>query len=704
MLPEQQNEDLALSDELDGILGPSSEPWSSVGNVDPAALGTGLPNPAPAMPQSPPPGGAASSLVEDGIAQSLGLADELKARAKAIRDKTEADRFASSLLGSAGLLTEDERAQQIIARQSGVDEGVAATEAYRAMRERMSGPMRAFTAPVAVITDLLNDERVASLVREQRELDKARENPNAPMASWGRDKAERFATGLSGIVSGIADGIGRGYALGRYTVGADDKIVDDNVLTALGELVEARAEQMFPGDPVRQEDFAAKAAAGLGSIAGFYGVNGASKIFSKLLRHTDAARERLQWLAVTTAGALVGSSEAGRDVDRSITEGRSVSDLQKGVAYLGGLVLGATESLPILSDIPGLSALTRSQLANRLAQEAVDEGLQEATQTLGQNALSKVIHDPNANLLEGVVESMVIGAMGGAGAGVAGEAKTALLARARGAPPPQAAQPGQAPSKAFSVALDGEPGGAPVPETALAARGLPAYAASTQPVGPQDAAGLPVPTFAEITSYLPVDENGDPDITTYYEVAEATTGKRYWNQLSDSEKALVAQTIAADAGVAEPPASPAAPVPATVPSAQAPPDTPTVAQSAPVAAETGSSGGQPQGGVSLSQALPEAKGGVPATQGRPEQEVVEAYRRAGIPDDVIEAAAALPSLQQQPDLATALDGVEVDVPAEVENENGDLESQTFNLPAVEALSMVDKRLHGIAMLMKCLGI
>src|SRR5690606_10682706 len=85
-----------------------------------------------------------------------------------------------------------------------------------------------------------------------------------------RAGVENVATGLTGIASGIVKGIGFGAGYAGMGLGFDVG-PEDTVVHSLGKWIDAKARQMFPGDPARQDEFSQTLAQGAGSMLGFYG-------------------------------------------------------------------------------------------------------------------------------------------------------------------------------------------------------------------------------------------------------------------------------------------------------------------------------------------------------------------------------------------------------------------------------------------------
>jgi hypothetical protein len=230
------------------------------------------------------------------------------------------------------------------------------------------------------------------------------------------------------------------------------------------------------------------------------------------------------------------------------------------------------------------------------------------------------------------------------------------------------------------------------PDAELSGSGRPIWPMAGQGSEPP-AEGTPVPTFDEMQTYLPTDENGDPDLTVFQETSEALTGKRYWNQLSDIEKDAVVRAIATGE-VPDPNAAPQAaaqpvvqPVKATGPAAATP------SAAAPI---------QPAQPV----VQPDTQAATPAAKLSPEEELqtaaVEMFRASGVSDADLERAGASTLYRRDPEVERTLKDLPVKISVQIE-EGDEVTLTDIEMPAGQALSEVDRRLKGVALLMRCVG-
>lgn len=221
-----------------------------------------------------------------------------------------------------------------------------------------------------------------------------------PMAQKGviRSGSEQLVQGVSGIISGMVKsaGIAAGFA-GK--VSGVDIGPDDNMTYRFGQWIEDKTRELFPGDVARQAEFGQKLAQGAGSMIGFYGPGIIGKIMG-------ASNAKLVALTATT-GALAEGSSTFDEALLSQKQGREVSDMAKFLAWGGGLLLGTTEALPVASLIKG----GRGSLVTAMLSQMIEEGGQEGLQTFGENVLAKVLHDPDRNLSDNVMENLAIGGL-----------------------------------------------------------------------------------------------------------------------------------------------------------------------------------------------------------------------------------------------------------------------------------------------------
>lgn len=561
---------------------------------------------------------------------------------------------------------------------------------------------------------------------QQKAIDAARAMPNYEAQGYWGDKFERFGQSAAQMAGLIIEGMGTGVGAVGSTLGIDTSS-QYNAIEAAGEYIIAKSKELFPGDVARQEEFGAAVAQGLGSYAGLLGVSAPAL----LLKMSAPA----QLVILGTLGALATGSETHSDAEASIKAGRKVEDWQRLAAYGLGLGIGFTEALPILYNAPGLSFKAKSAIGASLAsiaREFGEESGQEGLQTFLQNFTAWLLHNPDRGLWEGVSEAMLIGGLTG-GSVQAGKLAFSSSARAGaikeaapgGATAPAPAAPAQAP-KPFSVDLDQydnpnipSPQAPPVePGTPMDPAAAPEFAGSARPVWPMAGPGAvaptpPVPTYNDILDALyqsgQVDDNGDPDGVAFQDTLEALTGKRFWSQLNDVEKSSALQVaLGADPGTIQTGTAPAAAEAPAAPQRVAMPAAQPVSQ-------PDSAGGPGAQGVPAAPAdqrsgkpvnQPDKAAGQQAAKPDAGTEAVEALRQAGIPEQEIERAGirnVFTPTSLDPETRRAMDDLDVALEVDVVDDDGASTKTPVTMPATQALTMVDRRLKGMAALMRCLA-
>lgn len=724
-----ENDDQALRKELDDLVG-SMDQWSTPLNP------SDVPNAPPAAP-SP----TFESLSQDGTIDGLTLSSRLDRETELLNQQARDTINTPGVFGQSwGIQTPEETQATLAERQSEISRKRTSIEAPPSALGEFFGAINRNlpTLPTLPFSGRMTADQIREQIRkdldkEQEQLNAVSDDPTYRARSGVRSAAENTAQGLGNLAGGVVEGIGIGAGYAGNALGLD-VTSSDNTIAAVGRWTQARAKAAFPGDVARQEDFSSKLAQGVGSLAGFYGVSAAS-VAAKL---SSPMRTAL----VAMVGSMSTGAQTYGEARNSISQGRDVSDRQLLMTYLGGLVLGAAEAAPITMNIPGLSPQTKSKALAYLAtagREGFEESLQEGFQAFAQNAIA-MGHDPARTLLDGVGENALIGFLTGGGAQALqlaasksarqnslDEASRGGSSPVQGATRPAADAPQQAtptapataappptatPGKPFTVDLSEVYGDQPPVDLAASAR--PAYdpanemAGSGRPVSPTMADAAPVPSFADMRKFLPADENGDPDLAAFYAVSEKETGKRYWNQLNDIEKITVVRSLEAATAAVEAGTAPQAGLP----------QAPAIAQSS-LSAQGSSDSAIPGPAGNMAQPLKEAATGKPTAQAATPPtakaspqvqqaqaeaaQAIEIYRKVGIPDDMIERAAAVPPPALNPELSQALEGIDVDLDLDVMQDDGSTETETLMLPAIQALQTVDRRLQGVTLLLKCLG-
>ena len=267
-------------------------------------------------------------------------------------------------------------------------------------------------------------------------------NPNAQIPGLARSTAEYTVQASANIVGAIVESIGIGGELAGRGAGLWDK-VGDNAVQAMGRWAQSGAAYLFPGDPLRQKDFSAAMGQGVGSTLGFWGADAGAKILG-------LARKG-EWVTVALTGALSQANQPFNDAKKT----KDVSDAQLAMAYIGGLALGATEAVPVIENIPGLSRETKNKaiaFLSTIHREGLEEGMQEFVQQLGQNIIAKhgvpgiAGYKPDQDLWEDVGPNAIVGYLSGAGITAARLAKSRqareqALIEARGGHAPDTGRP-----------------------------------------------------------------------------------------------------------------------------------------------------------------------------------------------------------------------------------------------------------------------
>jgi hypothetical protein len=543
---------------------------------------------------------------QDGSLDDLSWASQIDKSTKAIEKGTT---LRGGLLGDIGVADPSDTSRILDDRQAALNESkngplgwsdyvpniLQGARAYFQSSEGIGPGVMAPLNPVKLIQNFapnlskgMESDREKSLKKEQDAIDAVRANPNRGvtsdnLAGWTRNVVDSGVTSVADIPIQMVESIGIGAAIGGWGVGATPKI-EDNSIQATARWATAKAREYFPGDTVRQEDFATKLVQGIGSTAGFWGVHQgvlAMKLASPAMAAADSAEAILQAkraeftaMAITaTVGAMSEAPGQYRDAQKSRADGRDVSDLALMWTFIGGLALGSTEALPIAKNIP-LPAVQKSKMLaylQSIVREGGEEGLQEFGQAIGEDVVAKYLHDPDRTIGDDAMQNALVGFLSGGGITAARLAKSSTarqealhesgFGRAPAiqqapAAPARGAQPAAPDPKAFALDLnkyDAGDGTYPAPQAVPGFDASAELAGSARPkngvpntdtgASAQQAAPLPPPTFAEMTAALPLDAEGSPDQSVFQDLAESLTGKRYWNQLSDLERETVVRAL-----------------------------------------------------------------------------------------------------------------------------------------------------------------
>lgn len=669
------------------------------------------------------------SIVKDGTVDDMSWSAQLDRDTERLEQATKAGE--TGLFGNWQRGTVEETKAEIAGRKADLAERKATANlpATQYLDTQFSGINRRGAAMIPGYTDeafagALRKDELAEIAKEQRLIDAAEFNPDYRSTGRLRSFIENTAQGTANIAAGVVEGIGLGAGFAGSAIDhiAGSEITgitsQDNSVAAVGRWLKARSKAIFPGDPLRQEDFESKLAQGIGSLAGFYGVNAAA-IAARL-------STPMRMYLVGAVGALATSADTHGDAVNSIKEGRDVSDTQRLLAYVGGLVIGASEAAPILNNIPGLSVKTKKAAIAYMAaigREGIEEALQEGFQSFGQNLIANnqaFGHDPERSLWDGVGEGMLIGFLTGGGAQALRLASRSGRARARqeaGEAAPTGTDPGmRAPGDAPGAGATPPPEPVERPNPRTMEFDLDQYAdpsfpdpqqvpefqegqelsGSARPVWPLSGPGSvaptpPVPTFNDILDALhqsgQLDENGEPDAVGFQDSLEALTGKRFFNQLTDAEKSAALQVaLGADLPAMQPDTvgsqnAPNAQADSALAASGKPvnqPDTSAGTQAGSLPAQ-GRSTGSPQGGIVQSGAIDPRVEQV--RRERTQAEGMAAFER--ISDAIVEDAdgnMVLRGLPSFADVELARAALEQDIAAK-RQQMAEVESELAALPS-----------------------
>ena len=190
------------------------------------------------------------------------------------------------------------------------------------------------------------------------------------------------------------------------TKGGDAKVEKSDVSVWIDGIDKALTN-MLPGDKARSKQFVTELAAGTGSMTGFMIAGWAGKAVG------------LPAGAVTaTLGALTEADSMYQDAD-----GFSATATQKFIALMAGAGLGTTEAIPIdrmfmRADV-GTGGMIRRLLENTTA-GSLEEFIQEASQSLGEDIVAKYAYDPSRKIdpVKAFESGLIGGITGGATASV----------------------------------------------------------------------------------------------------------------------------------------------------------------------------------------------------------------------------------------------------------------------------------------------
>jgi hypothetical protein len=177
--------------------------------------------------------------------------------------------------------------------------------------------------------------------------------------------------------------------------------------------VDKALTKLLPGDKARSKQFVTELSAGAGSMVGFM--------------VTGWAGRTIGLPAALTTGTLGAAVEGDSLYQEADTFGATAT--QKLIALFAGSALGTTEAIPIdrafmRADVAS-GGMIRQLLANTVS-TSLEEFIQEASQTLGEDIIAKygAAYDPNREInVDDIMRAGVIGAITG---GTVGAATTLL--------------------------------------------------------------------------------------------------------------------------------------------------------------------------------------------------------------------------------------------------------------------------------------
>lgn len=279
----------------------------------------------------------------------------------------------------------------------------------------------------------------------------------AAKISATRNTAEQtgkgFGEGLGNILAGTGRGVNYATDAILEAMGAPrdmtkpDQRYFGNALQDVGNWISHKAEEFFPGDEARQNEFSGKLGQGVGSMAAFMGPSLTISLLTKAGPKTITALSGGLG-APMQAESMAQDAEAARDKGVLKADGTPVTDDDVRNAYLIGLPIGATEAAPIahLLQPLGASSLVRAALV-----QAAEEGGQEWVQSVLENVTAQQLYDPDRRWDDGAWESAAIGAILGSGMEVANHARERVK---------------EARLRSKGTTTDVEPSAAPAPDAA----------------------------------------------------------------------------------------------------------------------------------------------------------------------------------------------------------------------------------------------
>lgn len=218
---------------------------------------------------------------------------------------------------------------------------------------------------------------------------------------------ERAGELIGGGLEGFAQvGVGTARALGRF-----DEMFGPGLASPWTQAADVLYEttKEMSGVDLDDQTFLDKFAVGLGSTLGFATGAGASKYLF------DFGVKGMGWTAAAL-GAATGGAFGEKEA-----QAYGATPEQQDIAYYANALFGASEGLPLtkafarIDEISG-GAITRAvkkskagELVGAGIKGAIEEGLQEAFQSLGGNIVAMETYDPSRSLMENMEEAVQVG-------------------------------------------------------------------------------------------------------------------------------------------------------------------------------------------------------------------------------------------------------------------------------------------------------